>query len=161
MNNGGLDPKIEGYLIITLKKIRYIDFIELLNYTSENRFDEDLEFYISRLGTGIYDKEINIHRANRLRSIASNFVKYKIFYTFSLDNIEEELRSYPEHDDGRPFDYILSSFCENIIEEYSKACLDFYKKSQRIPGEACCRLKDINELLEEHKFTGKEIVNYL
>jgi hypothetical protein len=158
-----LNPWIEGFLIIAVRKIRKIEFIELLHYISENRYDEDLEFYISMLGDGIYDKELNIHKAERIRKLAPHYIKYKVFYTLTDENIMQMLSEHQRiSDDYRPFDYVLTSYCENIVVEYERLCSEFRKyRPNKISIDGYCRLKHLNSILDIHKQAGKELVNLI
>lgn len=155
-----LNPWIEGYLIVAIKKIRRVEFIELLNYPNENRYDEDIEFYISMIGHEIYEKELNIHRAERIRKLAPYYIKYKVFYSLVDSNILQLLNKQNEHDDNRPYNYVLVSYCENIVIEYERLLAEFRRyKIKKTFVDGYCRLRDLDRILEVHKADGKELIN--
>ncbi|MCB1179617.1 MAG: hypothetical protein KDK36_18710 [Leptospiraceae bacterium] len=157
-----LNPNINGYLIIAVKKIRHVEFIELLNYPNENKYDEDIEFYISMIGDEIYEKELNLHKAERIRKIASNYIKYKVFYSLSDENLLESISEQDKYDDGRSFDYVITSFCENIVIEYERLLNEFRKHPiSKITTDGYCRKRELNKIIEIHKLSGVELINTL
>ncbi|MEM7180448.1 MAG: hypothetical protein AAF518_06020 [Spirochaetota bacterium] len=157
------NERISGFVLIGLKGIRQVNNIEILNYLSENRFDDDVFFYLSLMG-GLKDEEdLDFKKVDRIRKIAPAFLKYHITYTTQANprrTIEEYNLTQP--DDKRNYDYILLWESENLIEEYKNFCLDFRSMDEKkfnFPGY--CRRKKVQSHLQDYEPYGEILVDDL
>ncbi|MCB1160905.1 MAG: hypothetical protein H7A25_00265 [Leptospiraceae bacterium] len=152
---------VPGKIIIAYKKLRKVENIEILNYLSENRFDADINCYISLLG-GLSDEEdLNFHRANRIRKISQHIIRYHILYCIHRNPesvIEEFIQS--QQDNKRAFDYILLNETENVVLDYHLFLRELTRlEHKKINMSGFCRLKDFKEFIEDYEEYGEILIN--
>jgi hypothetical protein len=137
MNDSVINPAQLGNLVIAIKKVPEVSFIELLNYVGEDRMDPFLEFYIDLIGKEIYDRDLRFPKAERVRRIAPHYARCEIYYSFSEeDKIKTTLKG--------SYDYVLVTRMENIITAYERATTQIRKLSnKKVSLDFFCRVKDI------------------
>ncbi|MEM7182472.1 MAG: hypothetical protein AAF518_16275 [Spirochaetota bacterium] len=139
-----VNPAIPGFLIFTFEKIRKIQFSELLQDHNLNEigFDPNIAFYLDRLGDFESTKDLNLHRANRVRNLAKHYAICELFYTNKMTSkIESEIKQ-------ASYDYVLIAEVEDIVKSFHNARLKF----TRITGNGTfCKIKDVAKILAIHK----------
>lgn len=152
-----------GFVIIACKRIRQVLNIELLNYLSQDKLDDDIQFYMDQMPRKIYDREIDFVRADRIRKIANHYLSYRVYYSFSGKNIQEDLLEANRKeniDNNRDYDFIFIWESDNLIEDYSGFIMDLQKLDINKVSLPCyCKIRDFNKFLEDYIEYGEIIRN--
>ncbi|MEM7179595.1 MAG: hypothetical protein AAF518_01685 [Spirochaetota bacterium] len=145
---------LSGFVVIACKKIRKVVNIELLNYFSSQRLDDDIQFYIDQMPGKIYDREIDFLRADRLRKIAAHYVSYRVYYSFSNEDLLQkcmDAKNKEDVDNQREFDFMFSWETDNLIEDYNGFVLDLQKlDTKKVKLPCYCKIKDLQEFLNDY-----------
>ncbi|MEM7180565.1 MAG: hypothetical protein AAF518_06615 [Spirochaetota bacterium] len=137
-----LNPAISGYLIFVFQKLRNIQFSELLKDHNKAVLDPTIDFYLERLGSFLYHKDLDLHKANRVKEIAKHYTTYQVFYTDTMDSqTESELASIAHS-------YMLIAHSENIVRGYQQALYDFHRICK---NGTYCKIKDTSKILSIHR----------
>ncbi|MEM7183830.1 MAG: hypothetical protein AAF518_23190, partial [Spirochaetota bacterium] len=154
---------LSGFIVFTLKRIRQPVNIEILNYLSENRFDDNVEFYIDLLGKKLHEREINFLRAERIRKISQGYARFGIYYTPTSQQILEKLKTFNQEapsDNGREYDYVFLWDSEDMVSDYKGFSLDLYKlQTGKVKLPNYCKIKKIKSYLEDYEPYGEVLVD--
>jgi hypothetical protein len=139
--NESLNLKLEGFLIFKFKKLREISFSELMLDHNKICKDFTLDFYLDRLGSFLFTKDLSIHRANRVKKISYHYMKYEVNYSNSrLEEILDELNP----DD---YNYILIARTNDLIIAYHQILLKFHRIAK---DGTYLRTNDISRILKNY-----------
>ncbi|MCB1190709.1 MAG: hypothetical protein H7A23_22975 [Leptospiraceae bacterium] len=145
-----INPKKDGYLIFAFSYLREISFSELLQDHNEICKDYTLDFYLDRLGSFVFSKDLPLGRAERVRKIARHYMKYDILFSDStVQEITQEILSCN-------YDYILIAETDNLIRAYGQILNSFHRIAK---NGTYIRIQDIDKVLKTYKtyFAVKEI----
>ena len=133
-----IDPEISGYLIFCFKKLREVALIELRQGFNQE-YDNVLNFYLERMDSSIYSRNIELNKFEDLKKLAQTYVEYEIHYSFS-DRLEiiNELKGY--------YDYILLSKVPNVLKDYNLCKFDFYEKNKTGNFIKAAEVKELIEI---------------
>ncbi|MEM7179513.1 MAG: hypothetical protein AAF518_01265 [Spirochaetota bacterium] len=154
---------LSGYIVIACKMIRPVVNIELLNYVSQNKYDDDIEFFLAHLDGKIYETELDFEKADKIRIFSRDYLKYQIHHSTDGRNIGEKLAKLNtdgKYDDLRPFEYIFLWESEDMVTDYES----FRAKLQNIAYKDCqfpgfCETNKLKQFLKSFEEYGDVLHN--
>ena len=143
--------------------IRPVVNIELLNYVSQNKYDDDIEFFLAHLDGKIYETELDFEKADKIRIFSKDYLKYQVHYSIDGRNTAEKLarqNTDGKYDDLRPFDYIFLWESEDMVTDYES----FRTKLAGIAYTGCslsgfCETNKLKQFLKPFEEYGNVLHN--
>lgn len=142
MKTSVLNPRKKGYLIFGFNLLRDIAFSELLKDHNKICKDYTLDFYLDKLGSFIFTKDLSLHKARRVQKIASHYMKYEVL--FSEAEIEEILSELT----ATSYDYLLIAKTDDLIRGYQQILYTFHRIAK---NGTYIKTRDISKILKNYK----------